>query len=113
MIYPGKDRAEDTNYLALKHFGGHRLNGDPHVVFKSDAATELVKAAERFCWMTSPSVPRDWPHAAHVEREIRAVKELCRPIHLQARGCFRYYFVSAYVRQLVKTLFNIIANKNA
>ena len=31
MVYPGKDRAEDTNYLALKHFGGHRLNGDPNV----------------------------------------------------------------------------------
>ena len=64
--------------------GGHRLNGDPNVVFKSDAATELVKAAERLCCTTSPSVPRDWPHATHVEREIRAVKEIGRPIHLQA-----------------------------
>ena len=32
----------------------------------------------------SPSIPRDWPHAAHVEREVRALKELCRPVHLQA-----------------------------
>ena len=73
MVYPGKDRAEDISYLALKHCGGHRLNGDPNVVFKADAATELVKAAERLCWTTSPSVPRDSPHAAHVDREIRSV----------------------------------------
>ena len=68
----------------MKHFGGHRLNGDTGVIFKSDAAGELTGAASRLCWTISPSIPRDWPHAAHVEREVRTLKELCRPAHLQA-----------------------------
>ena len=84
LVYPGRDRSEDTVFEELKHFGGHRLNGDPNVVFKSDAATELTKAAARLCWNIAPSVPRSWPHNAHTEREIRAIKELRRPAHLQA-----------------------------
>ena len=84
MAYPARDRSEESCYNSLKHFGGHRLNGDTGVIFKSDAAGELTGAASRLCWTISPSIPRDWPHAAHVEREVRTLKELCRPAHLQA-----------------------------
>ena len=82
FVYPGRDRSEETVFEALKHFGGHRLNGDPNVVFKSDSATELTKAAARLCWNIAPSVPRSWPHNAHTEREIRAIKNcVARPIY--------------------------------
>ena len=75
MAYPARDRSEESCYNSLKHFGGHRLNGDTGVIFKSDAAGELTGAASRLCWTISPSIPRDWPHAAHVEREVRLQQE--------------------------------------
>ena len=84
LVYPQMDRSEDSNYTSLKHFAGNRLSGVTSVVFKSDAAEELTAAASRLCWTTVPSIPRTWPHNSSVERDIRAVKELCRPIHLQA-----------------------------
>ena len=36
------------------------------------------------CWVPDPSGPNSWPHNSHLEREVRTVKELCRPSHIQA-----------------------------
>ena len=99
-VYPMSSRAEENNYEALKHFAGLRLNGVTTVNFRSDAATELQAAAGRLCWNTSSSLPDTFPHNAHVEREIRTIKELSRPSHLQAGFHRRLWTVTVkYVSQ--------------
>ena len=84
LVYPQNERSVDANYTSLKHFGGYRLSGKTDVVFHSDNAQELTKAADQMCWVPDPSGPNSWPHNSHVEREVRTVKELCRPSHIQA-----------------------------
>ena len=84
LVYPQTERSVDSNYHALKHFGGYNLSGNTGVVFHSDNAQELTKAADMMCWVPDPSGPNAWPHNSHVEREVRTVKELCRPSHIQA-----------------------------
>eukprot|EP00434_Breviolum_minutum_P040269 symbB.v1.2.035778.t1/scaffold4900.1/size33223/1 len=79
FVYPQTERSVDSNYQALKHFGGYMLSGNTGVVFHSDNAQELTKAADMMCWVPDPSGPNAWPHNSHVEREVRTVKELCRP----------------------------------
>ena len=83
LVYPQTERTVDSNYQALKHFGGYNLSGNTGVVFHSDTAQELTKAADMMCWVPDPSGPNAWPHNSHVEREVRTVKELCRPSHIQ------------------------------
>ena len=51
---------------------------------KSDAAKELVGAAERLGWLPEPSLPNRWPHNATLERDVRTVKEATRAVHYQA-----------------------------
>lgn len=81
LTYPQRTRDEDSNYDALKHFGGSKLNGNPDVVFHSDTAQELTNAASRLGWVADPSAANHWPHNAFVEREIRTIMEMCRPSH--------------------------------
>eukprot|EP00435_Cladocopium_sp_Y103_P043609 s1043_g12.t1 len=75
---PHCQRGEDSNYDALKHFGGNKLNGDPDVVFHFNTAQELTNAASKLGWVADPSAANHWPHNAYVEREIRPIKEMCR-----------------------------------
>ena len=99
-VYPMASRAETNNYEALKHFGGTRLNGRTETAFRSDAATELQAAASRLCWTVSTALPDSFPHNAHVEREIRTIKELSRPSHLQAGFHKRLWTITVrYVSQ--------------
>ena len=84
IAYPQLDRSEESNYLSMKHFAGAALNGATDTVFKSDTAGELTNAAHRLCWTVDPSLTRAWPHNASCERDIRSLKEACRPSHLQA-----------------------------
>ena len=101
-VYPMSSRTETNNYEALKHFGGTRLNGRTGTGFRSDAATELHAAALRMCWAVavSAAVHDSFPHNAHVEREIRTIKEPSRPSHLQAGFHKRLWTVTVrYVAQ--------------
>ena len=38
----------------------------------------------RLCWVLDPSAPNHWPHNAHLERDVRTLKVLSRPSHIQA-----------------------------
>ena len=60
LTYPQRTRIEDSNYDALKHFGGNKLNGNPDVVFHSDTAQELTNAASRLGWVADPSAANHW-----------------------------------------------------
>ena len=84
LVYPQMNRDEDSNYDSLKHFAGRTLSGKTDTVFCSDTAPELTKAATRLCWVPDPSAPNYWPHNTYVERDVRTIKELCRPSHIQA-----------------------------
>ena len=84
IAYPQTSRDEDSNYESLKHFAGYPLSGRTDTVFCSDTAPELTNAASRLCWVLDPSAPNYWPHNAHLERDVRALKELSRPSHIQA-----------------------------
>ena len=84
IAYPQTSRDEDSNYESLKHFAGHPLSGRTDTVFCSDTAQELTNAASRLCWVLDPSAPNYWPHNAHLERDVRTLKELSRPSHIQA-----------------------------
>ena len=112
MVYPSRDRSEESCYNAMKHFGGHRLNGNTNVVFKSDAATELTNAASRLCWTLSPSVARTWPHNARTEREIRSIKETCRPSHLQAGFTKRMWPISVTYTAKARSFWGPCAIRN-
>ena len=94
LVYPQTERTVDSNYQALKHFSGYRLSGKSDVVFHSDSAQELTKAASLMCWVPDPSGPNAWPHNSHLEREVRAIKELCRPSHIQAGFHRRLWTIS-------------------
>ena len=84
LAYPQTSRDEESNYESLKHFAGYPLSGRTDTVFCSDTAQELTNAASRLCWVLDPSAPNYWPHNAHLEREVRTLKELSRPSHIQA-----------------------------
>lgn len=55
LVYPQTERSIESNHQALKHFGGHKLNGKTEVVFHSDTAQELTKAADLMCWVPDPA----------------------------------------------------------
>ena len=84
FAYPQNSRDEDSNYESLKHFAGYPLSGRTDTIYCSDTAQELTNAASRLCWVLDPSAPNYWPHNAHLERDVRALKELNRPSHIQA-----------------------------
>ena len=84
FAYPQGSRDEDSNYESLKNFAGYPLSERFDTIFCSDTAQELTNAASRLCWILDPSVPNYWPHNAHVERDVRTLKELSRPSHIQA-----------------------------
>ena len=84
LVYPQTSRDEDSNYESLKHFAGHALSGKTDTVFCSDTAQELTNAASRLCWVMDPSAPNYWPHNSFLERDVRTLKELSRPSHIQA-----------------------------
>ena len=84
IAYPQSSRDEDSNYESLKNFAGYALSGRTDTVFCSDTAQELTNAASRLCWVLDPSAPNYWPHNAHLERDVRTLKELSRPSHIQA-----------------------------
>ena len=105
LTYPQRTRSEDSNYDALKHFGGNKLNGNPDVVFHSDTAQELTNAASRLGWVADPSAANHWPHNAFVEREIRTIKEMCRPSHLQAGFHKRLWTISIEYTATARSFF--------
>ena len=105
LTYPQRTRSEDSNYDALKHFGGNKLNGNPDVVFHSDTAQELTNAASRLGWVADPSAANYWPHNAYVEREIRTIKEMCRPSHLQAGFHRRLWTISIEYTATARSFF--------
>ena len=105
LVYPQTERSVDSNYQALKHFSGYRLSGKSDVVFHSDSAQELTKAASLMCWVPDPSGPNAWPHNSHLEREVRAIKELCRPSHIQAGFHRRLWTISMDFVAKVKSFF--------
>ena len=84
FAYPQSSRDEDSNYESLKRFAGYPLSGRTHTIFCSDTAQELTNAASRLCWVLDPSAPNYWRHNAHLERDVRTLKELSRPSHIQA-----------------------------
>jgi hypothetical protein len=84
LAYVQNNRTEDNNYKSMKHFAGEKLNGSSTTVFKSDNAKELTNSAHRLAWVPDPSLANKWPHNAACERDIRSLKEICRPSHLQA-----------------------------
>ena len=84
IAYPQSSRDEDSNYESLKHFAGYPLSGRTDTIFCSDNAQELTNAASRLCWVIDSSAPNYWPHNAHLERDVRTIKELSRPSHIQA-----------------------------
>ena len=107
LTYPQRTRNEDSNYDALKHFGGNKLNGNPDVVFHSDTAQELTNAASRLGWVADPSAANHWPHNAFVEREIRTIKEMCRPSHLQAGFHRRLWTISIEYTATARSFFTL------
>ena len=40
------------------------------------------RSSQRLQWVPDPSGRSSWPHNTQVEREVRTVKELCRPSHM-------------------------------
>ena len=83
QIFPQTRRTIENNITALQKFVGPEA-GSSKVILKSDAAQELVGAAERLSWLPEPSVANRWPHNAVLERDVRTVKEATRSVHLQA-----------------------------
>ena len=83
MIFPATRRTMENNMVGLQRFLGPAISASK-VVMKSDAAKELVGAAERLGWLPEPSLPNRWPHNATLERDVRLVKEATRAVHYQA-----------------------------
>ena len=73
QIYPQTRRTIENNINALQKFVGPEISSSK-VILKSDAAQELIGAAERLSWLPEPSVANQWPHNAVLERDVRTVK---------------------------------------
>ena len=78
LAYPQARRTKDSNYNNLKHFAGLRLQRDPNVLVKSDAAGELVEAVKELGWHAEPSLENRWPHNAVHERDGGTLKATVR-----------------------------------
>ena len=83
MIYPSTRRTKEANMLGLQKFLGPALSSSK-VILKSDAAKELVGAAETLGWLPETSLPNRWPHNTTLERDVRHIKECTRAVHYQA-----------------------------
>jgi len=84
ITYPQADRTEDSNYKSMKHFAGVNLTGSSETIIKTDNSSELTNPARWLAWNSDPSRANSWPHNSSCERDIRSLKEMSRPSHLQA-----------------------------
>jgi len=73
--YAAKSRNFNNNVKAMKHFGGRRCIGTS-AFCKCDDAAKVKDAAEHLGWIPSPSLPREWPHNTHCERDIGISEDL-------------------------------------
>ena len=77
--YASRARNVDNNRKAMKHFAGSKYVG-ANVLCKCDDADELKDAAELLAWTVFSSLPREWPHNTHCERDIGITKDLAGAI---------------------------------
>ena len=83
--YAAKRRTSENNLKAMTHFGGIKIHG-AKVACKSDDASEVRDAANHLDWISFSSVPRDWPHNSHCERDIGITKDISGAIFIRS-GC--------------------------
>ena len=82
-VFVGNRTADKAaqNFLT---FVGARYKHLPSVLRKSDDAKELVAAITQIGWVHEGSLENRFPHNSQLEREIRALEESTRALHLAA-----------------------------
>ena len=75
---------EVDDVKAFKHFGGLKLHANGTLACECDDAPEVKDAADHQGWIVFLSIPRDWPHNSHTERDIGLTKEMAGPAFVRA-----------------------------
>ena len=82
--FPCGSKSSETINKHLLAFLGPSSHVVPSVVMKSDQAGEFNASCTQLGFQHEPTLENRWPHNSQLEREIGAIEEVTRALHLQA-----------------------------
>ena len=97
LAWPSSTKSSDAYYENLKSFAGVIGGRSPHILVKSDAAGEIIKAVKDLGWHSEASLANTWPHNATHERWIGTYKSILRSsLHQSGLPIIAWHLAVAY-----------------